>query len=152
MNGKNMTTKTYMAKNGEVKAKWYLVDATDKVVGRLSTEVATILQGKNKPEYTPHVDTGDFVVIVNAEKVKLTGAAKPKQRVYKKYSGFPGGLKMTTAEEMLEKKPEKVLSEAIRRMLPKSRLGTVMLTKLKVYAGPDHPHQAQGPEVLEVNI
>lgn len=145
-----MTTKTYMAKKGEVPVKWYLVDATDQVVGRLATKIAVILQGKNKPEYTPHVDTGDFVVVVNAEKVKLTGTNKLTQRVYKKYSGYPGGLKLTTAEEMLEKAPQRVLSEAVRRMLPKSRLGSVMLTKLKVYPGPDHPHQAQGPEAVEL--
>lgn len=145
-----MTTKTYMAKKGEVEAKWYLVDATDEVVGRLSTKIAVILQGKNKPEFTPHVDTGDFVVVVNAEKIKLTGTNKPTQRVYKNYSGYPGGLKLTTAAEMLEKAPERIISEAVRRMLPKTRLGSVMLTKLKVYAGPDHPHQAQGPEALEL--
>ena len=145
-----MTTKTYLAKKDEIQAKWYLVDATDKVVGRLAADIAVILQGKNKPEYTPHVDTGDFVVVVNADKVKLTGANKPQQRVFKNYTGYPGGLKLTTAEEMLEKAPERVLSEAVRRMLPKSRLGSVMLTKLKVYAGADHPHQAQGPEPLEL--
>jgi len=145
-----MTTKTYMAKMGEVQAGWYLIDATDKVVGRLSAEIAVILQGKNKPEYTPHVDTGDFVVIVNAEKVKLTGASKPTQRVYKNYSGYPGGLKLTTVEDMLARKPEQVLREAIRRMLPKTKLGSAMLTKLKVYAGPEHPHQAQTPKPLEL--
>ncbi len=145
-----MTTKTYMAKTGEVQAGWYLIDATDKVVGRLSAEIAVILQGKNKPEYTPHVDTGDFVVIVNAEKVKLTGASKSTQRVYKNYSGYPGGLKLTTVEDMLARKPEQVLREAIRRMLPKTKLGSAMLTKLKVYAGPEHPHQAQTPKPLEL--
>ncbi|RKY26385.1 MAG: 50S ribosomal protein L13 [Planctomycetota bacterium] len=145
-----MTTKTYMAKTGEVQADWCLIDATDKVVGRLSAEVAVILQGKNKPEYTPHVDTGDFVVIVNAEKVKLTGANKPTQRVYKNYSGYPGGLKLTTLDDMLVKKPEQVLRESIRRMLPKTRLGIAMLTKLKIYAGPEHPHQAQTPKPLEL--
>ncbi len=145
-----MTTKTYMAKTGEVQAKWHLVDATDKVVGRLAADIAVILQGKNKPEYTAHIDTGDFVVVVNVDKVKLTGKNKPVQRVFKNYTGYPSGLKLTTAEEMLEKKPEKVLSEAVRRMLPKSRMGSAMLTKLKIYAGPDHPHQAQMPVALEL--
>ena len=145
-----MTTKTYMARTGEVQANWYLIDATDQVLGRLAARVAVILQGKNKPEYTPHVDTGDFVVIVNAEKVKLTGANKATQRVYKNYSGYPGGLKLTTAADMLVKKPQQVLREAVRKMLPKTRLGSAMLKKLKVYAGPEHPHQAQMPQPLEL--
>ena len=145
-----MVAKTYMAKTGEVQAKWHLVDATDKVVGRLATKIATILQGKHRPEYTPHVDTGDFVVVINAEKVKLTGTSKALQRVYKRYSGYPGGQKVTTAEKMLEKHPERVLQEAGRRMLPKSTLGSAMLSKLKVFAGPEHTHQAQKPETLEL--
>ena len=145
-----MATKTYMAKTGEVQAKWFVVDATDQVVGRLATKIATILQGKHRPEYTPHVDTGDFIILINAEKIKLTGAAKATQRVYKSYSGYPGGQKVTTAEEMLEKHPERIMTEAVRRMVPKTTLGKAMLTKLKVFAGPEHTHQAQNPEALEL--
>jgi large subunit ribosomal protein L13 len=143
-----MAVKTYMAKKGELQARWYLVDATDKIVGRLATELARILQGKHRPEYTPHVDTGDFVIVVNAEKIKHTGENKTRQRVYRSYSGYPGGYKETTVDEMLAKHPERVLTEAVRRMLPKTRLGRAMLQKLKVYAGPDHTHQAQQPEAL----
>jgi len=142
--------KTYMAKKGEVAQKWHLVDISDKVLGRAATKIATVLMGKHRPEYTPHVDTGEFVVVVNAAKVKITGGSKPDQRVYHRYSGHPGGLKTTTLRQMLAKNPEKVVREAVRRMLPKNKLGRAMLTKLKVYAGPDHPHQAQKPEKLKV--
>lgn len=142
--------KTYMAKNGELEAKWHVVDATDKVLGRMASRIATILMGKHRPEYTPHVDTGDFVIVVNADKIRVTGAAKPTQRTYQRYSGYPGGQKTVTLAEMLKTKPDKVIAEAIRRMLPKSRLGHAMLKKLKVYAGPDHPHHAQQPAVLEL--
>ncbi len=142
--------KTYMAKTGELAKKWYVVDVTDKIVGRVATEIATILMGKHRPEYTPHVDTGDFVVVVNAEKVLVTGANKGSQRTYQRYTGYPGGRRETTLNEMLETKPEMVIAEAVRRMLPKNKLATVMLSKLKVYAGPDHPHQAQQPETLEL--
>ena len=145
-----MALKTYMAKKGERKPKWYLVDATDKATGRLATELARILQGKHTPEYTPHVDTGDFVIVVNAEKVKHTGENKTKQRVYRRYSGYPGGYRETTVAEMLKRHPERVLTEAVRRMLPKTRLGRAMLQKLKVYTGPDHNHQAQQPETLSL--
>jgi len=145
-----MLAKTYMAKTGEVQAKWYLVDATDKVVGRLATKIATILQGKHRPEYTPHVDTGEFIVIINAEKVKMTGNSKLSQRVYKRYSDYPGGQKVTTAETMLEKHPERIIQEAVRRMLPKTTLGRAMFSKLKVFVGPEHTHQAQKPEALEL--
>ncbi len=145
-----MAVKTYMAKKGEVQAKWLLVDATDKVVGRLAADLAVILQGKHRPQFTPHVDTGDFVIVVNAEKVKLTGENKMAQRVFKRYSRYPGGYRETTAREMLATHPERVLTEAVRRMLPKSRLGRSMLQKLKVYAGGEHNHQAQQPEVLEL--
>lgn len=141
--------KTYMAKKGEVEQKWLTVDATDKVLGRMATKIATILMGKHRPEYTPHVDTGDFVIVVNAEKVKLTGS-KLTQREYQWYTGYPSGRKVLSHEEMLEKHPEKVISEAVRRMLPKNKLGTVMLSKLKVYAGSDHPHQAQQPQELDL--
>ncbi len=147
-----MAARTYVAKTGEVQAKWRLVDATDKVLGRLAAELARILQGKHRPEYTPHVDTGDFVIVVNAEKVKHTGANKTAQRVYRRYSGYPGGYKETTTAEMLQKHPDRVLREAVRRMLPKTRLGRAMLDKLKVYAGPDHKHQAQQPETLELQL
>jgi large subunit ribosomal protein L13 len=145
-----MQAKTYMAKTGELQAKWLLVDATDKVVGRMATKLAHILQGKHRPEYTPHVDTGDFIVVINAEKVKLTGTNKPQQRVYKSYSGYPSGQKTTSAAEMLKKHPDRVVAEAVRRMLPKSKLGRAMLSKLKVYAGSEHPHQAQQPQPLEL--
>jgi large subunit ribosomal protein L13 len=142
--------KSYMAKNGEIEAKWHVVDASDKVLGRLATKVATILMGKHRPEYTPHVDTGDFVVVLNAANVRVTGANKPTQRVYQRYSRYPGGQKEMTLEQMMQVKPELVISEAVRRMLPKNRLGAAMLKKLKVYAGAEHPHQAQQPEALEL--
>ena len=138
-----------MAKPGEVVAKWHLVDAEDKVLGRLATKVAMILMGKHRPEYTPHVDTGDFVIIVNADKIRLTGR-KWTDKQYDWYTGYPGGHKSLTAEEMREKHPGKIVREAIRRMLPKNRLGRQMLTKLKVYAESEHPHQAQQPEKLEL--
>jgi large subunit ribosomal protein L13 len=145
-----MTQKTYMAKTGELETKWWVVDATDQVVGRLATKIATILQGKHRPEFTPNVDTGDFVVVLNAEKIKMTGANKPDQRIYRSYSGYPSGQKETTARVMMEKHPERVITAAIRRMMPKSKLGAAMLKKLKVYAGTDHNHQAQQPEALNL--
>ena len=145
-----MTMKTYMAKTGEIAAKWHVVDATDKVVGRLATKIATVLQGKHRPEYTPHVDTGDFVIVVNADKVRITGNNKPDQRVYRRYSGYPSGQKVVSFADMIEAHPDRVVSEAVRRMMPKSKLGVTMLTKLKVYAGSDHPHQAQQPETLDI--
>ena len=138
-----VATKTYMAKPGEVKRDWWLVDADDKVVGRLASDIATILMGKHRPQYTPHVDTGDFVVVVNAEKVKLTGN-KWTQKTYTWYTGYPG-QKAETAADRLERRPEQILREAVRRMLPKSKLGRKMLSKLKIYQGTDHPHQAQQP-------
>ena len=141
--------KTYMAKPGELATKWYLVDATDKVVGRLATKIAMILMGKHRPEYTPHVDTGEFVIVINAEKVHFSGN-KWADKEYDRYSGYPGGRKTVSAERMREKHPDRIVSEAVRRMLPKNRLGRKMLKKLKVYAGPDHPHQAQQPEALEL--
>ena len=142
--------KTYMAKKGELAQRWVLVDVSGKVLGRAATQIATVLMGKHRPEYTPHVDTGDFVIVVNAAKVKITGKSKPYQRVYHRYSGYPGGLKEISLAEMLAKKPAKVVSEAVRRMLPKTKLGRAMLKKLKVYPGSDHPHQAQQPETLEI--
>lgn len=142
--------KTYMAKKGEIAAKWHLVDVSDKVLGRVATRIATVLMGKHRPEYTPHVDVGDFVVVVNAANIKVTGTPKGARRTYERYSGYPGGRKVTTFKQMMAKKPEKVIREAVRRMLPKSKLGRAMLRKLKVYGGAEHPHQAQKPEPLDI--
>lgn len=139
---------TYMAKAQDVERKWYLVDASGKTVGRLASEIATVLRGKNKPTYTPHVDTGDHVIVINAEKVVFTGK-KLDQKVYKRHSGYIGGLKETTAREMLNKTPERVLYLAVKGMLPHNKLGAAMLKKFRVYAGDTHEHQAQKPEVLE---
>ncbi len=141
--------KTYMAKSGEVTAAWHLVDAEDKILGRMATKVAMILMGKHRPEYTPHVDTGDFVIIVNAEKIRMTGN-KWNDKQYDWYTGYPGGYKSLSAEEMRKKHPDRIVFDAIRRMLPKNRIGRQMLTKLKVYAGTEHPHQAQQPVKLEL--
>ena len=142
--------KSYMAKKGELTAEWRLVDATDKVLGRMATRIATILMGKHRPEYTPHVDCGDFVIVVHADKVRVTGANKPDQRQYESYSRYPGGRKVVTLAEMMVKHPDRVVKEAVRRMLPKNKLGHQMLSKLKVYAGADHPHHAQQPQALEI--
>ncbi len=139
--------KTYYAKPGEVEREWLLVDATDLVLGRLATQVAMILRGKTKPQYTPHVDVGDFVVIINADKIRLTGN-KAEQKAYYAYSGYPGGLKETSFKTMMEKHPERVIEKAVRGMLPKGTLGRQMGRKLKVYAGPEHPHQAQNPRQI----
>jgi large subunit ribosomal protein L13 len=139
--------KTYVAKPGEVEPKWHVIDATDRIVGRLASEIAVLLMGKHRPEYTPHVDTGDFVVVVNAEKVRLTGK-KWEQKRYTWYTGYPG-LREISAGERFKRKPELILEEAVRRMLPKSKLGRRMLGKLKVYAGPEHPHQSQQPQGYE---
>ncbi|MBN1908130.1 MAG: 50S ribosomal protein L13 [Pirellulales bacterium] len=136
--------KTYVAKPNEVQRKWWLVDASDKVLGRLASDIAVVLMGKHRPEYTPHVDTGDFVVVVNAEKVVLTGQ-KWQQKRYTWYTGYTG-LRSESAEDRLKRKPEMILQEAVRRMLPKNKLATKMLSKLKVYVGDEHPHQAQNPE------
>jgi large subunit ribosomal protein L13 len=143
-------TKTYIAKPGELKQKWWLVDATDKVVGRLASDIAVILMGKHRPTYTPHVDTGDFVVVINAEKVVFTGNKWLEKR-YTWYTGHPG-LHTQTAAERLQKHPDRILREAVRRMLPKNHLARRMLDKLKIYAGPEHVHQAQQPEPLELAI
>ena len=140
--------KTYMAKPGEVVQKWWLVDATDKVVGRLATEIATRLMGKHRPTYTPHVDTGDFVVVINAEKVVFTGQKWDKKE-YTWYTGYTG-LRKETARNRHERRPELILSEAVRRMLPKNKLADKMLKKLKVFTGPTHPHEAQRPEPLVI--
>ena len=138
------TGKTYMAKKGDVKAKWLLVDATDKVVGRLASDIAMILMGKHRPTYTPHVDCGDFVIVTNAEKVALSGK-KWQQKEYRWYTGYHG-LRTETAEHRRGRRPELIISEAVRRMLPKNKLAYKMLEKLKVYAGNEHPHQVQKPE------
>ena len=142
------TGKTYMAKPAEVEAKWFLVDAADKIVGRLAGEIAMVLMGKHRPTYTPHVDCGDFVVVVNAEKVKFTGK-KWQQKEYTWYAGYHG-LESETAEHRRDRRPELIVIEAVRRMLPKNKLGFRMLAKLKVYAGNTHPHQAQSPEPKEM--
>jgi large subunit ribosomal protein L13 len=139
--------KTYMAKAGEVEQNWWLFDAEDKIVGRMATEIAVLLMGKHRATYTPHVDTGDFVVVINAEKIVFSGK-KWKQKRYTWYTGYPG-LKSETAETRLAKKPEMIIHEAVRRMLPKNKLATKMLSKLKIYAGSEHPHQAQNPQPRE---
>jgi len=141
--------KSYVAKPHEVERKWYVIDAEGKTLGRLATQVATILRGKHKPIYTPHVDTGDFVIIVNAEKVKLTGK-KLDQKMYRWHTGYPGGLKERSYRDMMINRPEKVVFSAVKGMLPKNSLGRKMLTKLKVYRGSEHKHQAQQPEVLDI--
>jgi len=141
--------KTYDAKKGEVEQSWFVVDAESKVLGRLATRVADVLRGKHKPIYTPYVDTGDFVVIINAEKIHLTGT-KMENKKYYRHSGYPGGLKTTTPAELLRKKPEAIIMNAVKGMLPKTKLGRQQFKKLKVYAGKDHPHQAQQPSELKV--
>ena len=138
---------TYMANPDKIERKWYVVDAADMTLGRLASEVAKILRGKNKPVFTPHVDTGDYVIVVNAAKVAVTGK-KLDQKVYYRHSDYVGGLKETTLREMLEKKPEQVVEHAVKGMLPKGPLGRKMYSKLFVYAGPDHNHQAQTPETV----
>lgn len=144
-----MNRQTFHAKNHEVPQAWHHIDATDQILGRMATRIAVILMGKHKPQYTPHHDVGDFVVVTNAEKIKLTGN-KLDQKLYRTFSGHPGGQKTRTYRQMLEKKPELLLEAAVRRMLPKNKLASAMLKKLKVYAGPDHPHQAQDPKPLEL--
>jgi len=140
---------SYMANAETVQRKWYVIDATDKTLGRMASQVATILRGKNKPTFTPHVDTGDFVIIINAEKIHLTGK-KLEQKLYRHHSLYPGGLKEVPYKKMMETKPELVITEAVRRMLPTGKLGRQMFTKLKVFRGPVHTHEAQKPEVLEL--
>mgnify|MGYP006291968551 CR=1 FL=1 len=141
--------KSYMAKEDIKKQKeWYLIDANEQVLGRLATKIATILMGKHKPTYTPHIDTGDYVIVTNAGKIKVTGKKMDQKRYYR-YSGYPSGLRSNSLREILEKKPEKVLYLAVRRMLPKNRLGRRMLKKLKIYTQSEHPHTAQCPQILE---
>ncbi len=144
-----MLKRTFSAKKSEVEEKWWLVDAQGKVLGRMASEIARVLRGKNKPIFTPHVDTGDFVIVINADKVRFTGN-KLKGKVYYHHSGYIGGLKSITAEKLLEKRPTEVVRKAVKGMLPKNRLGRELLKKLKVYAGGEHPHQAQQPEILDI--
>lgn len=142
---------TFMANPSNVERKWYVVDAEGKTLGRLAAEVAKVLRGKHKPTFTPHVDTGDFVIVINAEKVRVTGK-KLLQKEYFRHSGYPGGSTFTSLESMLQKHPERVVEHAVRGMIPKNKLGADIYRKLKVYAGPEHPHAAQQPEVLEINV
>ena len=143
--------KTFVAKEKDITRRWLLVDAENKVLGRLAVPIATILMGKHRPIYTPHLDCGEFVVVINAEKIRLTGK-KMDTKVYRRYSGYPGGQYITPISKVLEKHPERVIREAVRRMLPKGTLGKQMLKKLKVYAGAEHPHAAQNPEPVELEI
>ncbi len=141
--------KTQFAKKNEVDRKWFVVDASDQILGRMATRIAAYLRGKHKPVFTPNADTGDFIVVVNAEKVRLTGK-KIDDKVYYWHSGYPGGLKSETAKERLQKHPERIIEDAVWGMLPKNRLGRAMIKKLKVYSGTDHPHKAQKPETLSL--
>jgi large subunit ribosomal protein L13 len=141
--------KTYSAKPEEIKREWYVVDATDQTLGRLASKIATILRGKHKPYYTPHLDCGDYVVVINAEKIRVTGQ-KLTQKFYYHHSGYPGGIKSISLKDQLRRFPDRVISEAVRRMLPKTVLGRHIMKKLKVYAGPEHPHARQQPKPLEL--
>ncbi len=143
------TFKTYNLKTENRNRQWYIVDAENQILGRLSSVIATKLRGKDKPYFTPHIDNGDFIVVVNAEKIKVTGT-KMKDKKYYRHSGYPGGLKETNLKTLLEKKPETVIYQAVKGMLPKNRLGRAQLKKLKIYSGPDHPHRAQQPMTLEM--
>ena len=141
--------KTFSAKTGEVNQDWFVVDAADKTLGRLASEIAHRLRGKHKPEYTPHVDTGDYIVVINAEKVKVTGA-KATDKMYHHHTGYPGGLKSISFEKLIDKAPERVIQGAVKGMLPRNPLGRAMFKKLKVYAGSEHPHAAQQPQALNI--
>jgi large subunit ribosomal protein L13 len=142
--------KTYVATPESRERNWLVVDATGKTLGRLATQIADVLRGKRKPQYTPHIDVGDFVIVVNAERISVSGNKLHEKRYYR-HSGYPGGLRSRTLEEMLDRRPEEVIRLAVKGMLPRNRLGRAQLRKLKVYAGPDHPHAAQKPEPLEVD-
>ena len=142
---------TFMAKKGEVPQRWHVVDATDQVVGRLAVQIATILRGKHRPEYTPHVDTGEFVIVINANKVRFTGK-KMQTKTYHWYTRYPGGRKTATARDWMETHPERILEAAVRRMVPRNKLGRQQMTKLKIYAGPQHPHQAQQPQEYKPTV
>jgi large subunit ribosomal protein L13 len=141
--------KTYSAKPGEVSREWYLVDAEGQTLGRLATQIADTLRGKRKPQFTPHVDTGDFVIVVNADKIAVTGN-KLDQKMYHRHSGYPGGLKSRTLREQLDRRPTEVIRKAVRGMLPKNKLARRQIVKLKVYAGPEHPHESQNPKPLNL--
>ena len=141
--------KTFSAKAGEINHDWYVVDAADKTLGRLASEIAHRLRGKHKPEYTPHVDTGDYIVVINAEKVRVTGA-KATDKMYHHHTGYPGGLKSISFEKLIEKAPERVIQGAVKGMLPRNPLGRAMFKKLRVYAGSEHPHAAQQPQALNI--
>jgi large subunit ribosomal protein L13 len=141
--------KTYVATPAERQRDWYVVDAEGKTLGRLATGIAATLRGKLKPEYTPHIDTGDFVIVINAEKIQVTGD-KLAQKLYWRHSGYPGGIKSRSLAQMLERRPEEVIRKAVKGMLPRNRLARKQITKLKVYSGPEHPHQAQQPKPLEI--
>ena len=142
---------SFMAKPGVVPQNWHVIDATNQVVGRLAVAIANILRGKHRPQYTPHIDTGEYVIVVNAAKLKLTGK-KLQQKTYQAYSHYPGGLKTETAEQVMAKHPERIIEAAVRRMVPRNRLGRQQMTKLKIYAGADHPHQAQQPKELKLEL
>ena len=163
MSGKAVLEKSYMAKSADVSPNWYVVDADGQIVGRLATKLAMVLMGKHKPIYTPHVDCGDYLIILNAEKVRFSGKSlshpthpyfttKMLTKTYDRYTGYPGGRRIKTAADLLESKPEEILREAVRRMLPKNKLGRQMLKKLKLYVGSEHPHQAQNPEELPEHL
>jgi large subunit ribosomal protein L13 len=141
---------TFMAKTDEVPQRWWVIDATDKVVGRLAVQIANVLRGKHRPQYTPHLDTGEFVIVINASKVKFTGK-KMQTKTYQAYSHYPGGLKIVSAQDLLAKHPERIIETAVRRMVPRNRLGRQQMTKLKIYAGAAHPHQAQQPQELKLD-
>lgn len=141
--------KSYMARPQEVERKWYVIDAEGQTLGRLASQIARLLRGKTKPQYTPHVDTGDFVIVVNADRVGVTGR-KAEQKVYRRHTGYPGGLKEVTYEQMMERKPAEILRKAVYGMMPKTRLARQQFRKLKIYAGSEHPHEAQSPEPYEV--
>lgn len=139
---------TYIPSSLEITRKWFVVDATDKTLGRLATETASVLSGKKSPKYTPYIDMGDHVIVINAEKIRLTGL-KSQQKVYRRYTGFPGGLREESFTRLLARRPEKIVEEAVKGMLPKTKMGRQMATKLKVYKGENHPHEAQQPQALE---
>ncbi|MEZ5121230.1 MAG: 50S ribosomal protein L13 [Solirubrobacterales bacterium] len=143
-------TKTFVATPATAERNWLLVDATGQTLGRLATQIADALRGKRKPQYTPHCDTGDFVVVVNAEKIQVTGNKRSEKRYYR-HSGYPGGLKSRTFEEMIDRRPEEVIRLAVKGMLPRNRMARKQLTKLKIYAGPEHPHAAQKPQPMEIS-
>ena len=141
--------KTYSARESDIERRWLVVDAEGMTLGRLATQIADALRGKRKPQYTPHIDTGDFVIVVNAEKVRVTGSKRTDKRYYR-HSGYPGGLRWRSFEEMQRRRPEEIIRLAVRGMMPRNRLARKQLTKLKIYAGPDHPHTAQKPEAMEI--